>query len=690
MTSLNTVPAGAPCPSRQDLAAFNGGDLPAPVIEAIAEHLSRCPRCVSALGTLAGHESNTLASLRRSLREPVPDPFAADPEYRRMEDAALTLYSTQLTPWPWPDAAPAAVPTPPFTLGQYQVVEKIGQGGMGAVYRAVHPRLKKEFAIKVLRAESTADPRAVARFAREMEAVGRLDHHNLVRATDAGEARGLHFLVMELVAGIDLSRLVRLRGPLAVADACELVRQAANGLQCAHEHGLVHRDVKLSNLVLSVRGEVKVLDLGLALLHSAGPAAGELTATGQVMGTPDYTAPEQWEASHAVDIRADVYSLGCTLYTLLVGRPPFAGPKYASTLRKMAAHARETAAPLVEYRQDVPAPVERLLETMMAKSPDDRPSTPAVVARELEPFACGADLPALAGQAMALLPRATPPAASADITVAGEGTPPTQPAGARQPLAVPAEAQQLSPGWSSWARRRGGRRRRVVAVVALAVLLAGAVAAALWPWGGRTPDPEESPDLLAREPGKRLPPRGPTGFVQFDQKKRHLRFETSEHAIIPLGRTESHSYMLEVGFRQALWTGGFGVYFGGREGPAPEVFRFQFVDLRAMGPGNSPPFHLVRGTGVVREVNESTPRVQISTFASNVVPNGLDNSEQLLRLEVKPGGLSRVLWNGSPCPELVFGRFVNEAEGASLQGEFGIYCIGCSGTVMTARYWTTE
>ena len=189
-----------------------------------------------------------------------------------------------------------------------------------------------------------------------MEAIGRLNHNNIVRATDAGEADGVHYLVMELIDGIDLARLVRLAGPLPVAAACELVRQAAVGLQYAHENGLVHRDIKPSNLLLSVNGELKISDLGLALLNRDERASGELTVTGQVMGTADYMAPEQWEDSHAVDIRADLYSLGCTLYTLLAGRPPFAGPKHRSALRKMAAHAKELVPPITDHRADVPAP----------------------------------------------------------------------------------------------------------------------------------------------------------------------------------------------------------------------------------------------------------------------------------------------------------------------------------------------
>src|SRR5262249_40919805 len=176
------------------------------------------------------------------------------------------------------------------TLGHYRLVAKLGEGGMGAVYKAVHTKLERVVALKVLPAERLADPQAVTRFEREMRAVGKLQHPNIVAAHDAGEIDGTHYLVMELVEGSDLARLVRDRGPLPIAEACELIRQAALGLAHAHEHGLVHRDIKPSNLMLARAAQssapptVKVLDLGLALLSDGHvEAAGELTSTGQVM-----------------------------------------------------------------------------------------------------------------------------------------------------------------------------------------------------------------------------------------------------------------------------------------------------------------------------------------------------------------------------------------------------------------------
>jgi serine/threonine protein kinase len=224
----------------------------------------------------------------------------------------------------------------PQQLGPYQLFEELGHGAMGTVYRALHVKLKRVVALKVLSAARLGDPGAADRFAREMEAIGKLDHVNIVRATDAGEAEGFPFLVMEFLNGLDLAQLVKRRGALPLADACEVIRQAALGLQHAHEHHLVHRDVKPSNLLLTPEGRVKVLDLGLALLPREPQAREALTEVGQVMGTFDFMAPEQAADVRNVDIRADIYSLGCTLYYLMVGQPPFGPPEIRYSYEKAA------------------------------------------------------------------------------------------------------------------------------------------------------------------------------------------------------------------------------------------------------------------------------------------------------------------------------------------------------------------
>jgi len=283
-------------------------------------------------------------------------------------------------------------------LGPFELLGTLGQGGMGAVHLALHTKLKKEVALKVLPAERMADEQAVARFQREIQVVSTLDHPNIVRFITAGEKDDTHFFVMEYVRGLNLAALVARCGPLPVADACQLIGQAAVGLQHAHSHGLVHRDIKPSNLMLSAGGELKILDLGIARLSGDPSTTEELTAANQTMGTLRYMAPEQCDDSRNVDIRADIYGLGCTLYMLLTGEPPF-GPEDASPQQIILAHLQEPVPSLCERRPYVPAELMAVLERMMAKDPADRFATPADVARALAPWATGCDLSALVRRA---------------------------------------------------------------------------------------------------------------------------------------------------------------------------------------------------------------------------------------------------------------------------------------------------
>jgi formylglycine-generating enzyme required for sulfatase activity/serine/threonine protein kinase len=289
-------------------------------------------------------------------------------------------------------------------LGEYRLLEKLGEGGMGAVYKALQVNLEKIVAMKVLPKGRMGDEQATARFKREMKAVGQLEHPNIVRAMDAREIEGTSFLVMEYVDGQDLNELVRCVGPLAVPDACELIRQAALGLQCAHEHGLVHRDIKPSNLMLTKQGQVKLLDLGLARFSTEGqPMGREVTATGQIMGTPDYMAPEQITDTHGVDIRADIYSLGCTLYKLLAGRPPFSGPEYRTAFDKQMGHVKQQPPPIGRIRTDVSDELAAVVDRMLAKDAEERFATPAEVAVALEPFTAGCDIPGVLRQSRAIM-----------------------------------------------------------------------------------------------------------------------------------------------------------------------------------------------------------------------------------------------------------------------------------------------
>ncbi len=280
-------------------------------------------------------------------------------------------------------------------LGNYQLLEELGHGGMGTVYKALHLLLMKVVALKVLPIDRMSNVEAVARFRREMKAVGRLNHPNIVQALDAGEVNGTHFLVMEFLEGAVLSRLIARRDPLPVPDACESVRQAALGLQHAHEHGLVHRDIKPSNLILTPAGQIKVLDLGLARLCDEASNSEELTGLSRAVGTADYMAPEQAFGTGLIDIRADVYSLGCTLYHLLAGRTPFSGLGHERAINKLMAHAHRPVPPIRGSRPEVSHELVQVLDRLLAKDPTERFATPAEVVAALQPFTAGADLPKL-------------------------------------------------------------------------------------------------------------------------------------------------------------------------------------------------------------------------------------------------------------------------------------------------------
>ncbi|MBC8116704.1 MAG: protein kinase [Candidatus Saccharimonas sp.] len=275
---------------------------------------------------------------------------------------------------------------PGSQLGPYQLLDKLGEGGMGAVYKARHTKLDKLVALKILPEHVMSRPDALGRFEREMKAVGKLSHPNVVQALDAGEFNGVNYLSMEYVEGQDLQVLVTTKGPMSVVNACKAIRQAAMGLAAAHKLGLIHRDIKPSNLfVTNDGGKIKILDMGLALLSQEDvPAA--LTSSGQCFGTPDYMAPEQWEDAHTCDARADLYSLGCTLFLLLAGRTPYGGDEYRTVPRKMKGHIYDPIPDLIALRPEVPAGLNAIYRKLLAKEPQDRFTSATELVEALVPF----------------------------------------------------------------------------------------------------------------------------------------------------------------------------------------------------------------------------------------------------------------------------------------------------------------
>ena len=339
---------------------------------AIEDHLARCSTCCEAL---ASTPDDTL--LLRA-REAATSGFRANEKTVAAKPAKLQ-----------------EIPQPLREHPRYRVLGLLGAGGMGAVYKAEHRLMERMVALKVINPNLVSSPAALERFEREVKTAAKLSHANIVTAHDAEQAGNLHFLVMEFVDGASLDRLLAKTGPLPPQQAAHLIRQAALGLQHAHEKGMIHRDIKPQNLMVTRGGVLKILDFGLARLASqawqSAHEAGEeperpanATRVGSVLGTPDYMAPEQASDAHAADIRADIYSLGCTLYYLLAGEPPFAG---GTLVDKLHAHKHTEPTPIQLRRPEVPDELAAILDRMLAKDPAQRYARPADLAQALQPIA---------------------------------------------------------------------------------------------------------------------------------------------------------------------------------------------------------------------------------------------------------------------------------------------------------------
>jgi eukaryotic-like serine/threonine-protein kinase len=390
-----------------------------------------------------------------------------------------------------------------FFLGPYRILDQVGHGGMGKVYKALHETMNRTVALKVLSPSLVKTEKARAMFRHEVQTAAQLNHPNIVHAYDSNAIAGRHFLAMEFIAGATLSQLVEQRGPLPIGLACEIVRQAALGLQHAHEKGLVHRDIKPANIMVSVAHrhasegngqvgngprstelQVKVLDFGLARLQRRRKARDRDdpdSGRHPITGTPDYMSPEQARNRDAVDIRSDLYSVGCTFYFLLTGQVPFAG---SSLLDKLIRHQTEVPAPPESHRPSIPAAVAAIVLRLIAKDPADRFQTPQELADALTPHAA---VPSLE-QARRLRRRRSSPrdhTPPADERTLGQDRQDTNPS-ASAPTVVNDEREALS----SWVeiqldQRRQQRRNLVWAVCTTAVLAAAVGAAALlWlqPW----------------------------------------------------------------------------------------------------------------------------------------------------------------------------------------------------------------
>ncbi|MEW4561087.1 serine/threonine-protein kinase [Bremerella sp. JC770] len=354
-------------PTRIELESFFHGTLDEPDRQRIEDHIGKCDSCCDVLRTIP-HDPlvERIHAATSSIDDGLTPVAGTTPAFR--EEDAGTI--------------PAALLDHP----RYRIIRLLGQGGMGTVYQAEHKLMERPVALKVISSRLIKSELAVERFHQEVKAAAKLSHRNIVAAYDAEQAGEMHFLVMEYIDGISLDQLVARRKPLPVLHACNYVMQAAQGLQHAFERGTVHRDIKPHNLMRTTRGTIKILDFGLARFATQSehsPDDPGLTADFTALGTPDYMAPEQARDSKRADIRADIYSLGCTLYFLLAGHAPFPD---GTAFEKVLGHCERPPRPLSEMRNDIPPEVIAVVEKLMAKSPDDRFQTPAEVVEQLRPF----------------------------------------------------------------------------------------------------------------------------------------------------------------------------------------------------------------------------------------------------------------------------------------------------------------
>lgn len=583
----------------------------------------------------------------------------------------------------------------PGQIGPYRLEGTLGEGGMGMVFVAVHTLMNRRAAIKVVRPALKHSEALVRRFRQEIAALGKIpDHANLVRAQYADEEAGLLYLVMDYVEGVNINQLLSVGGPMPAPLACGMIRQAAQGLDAIHRAGMVHRDLKPSNLMISEDGVVKILDLGLARLQ--GEEFDELTPANCQLGTVDFQAPEQASDPRRVDIRADIYSLGCTLFKLITGQAPFAD--CLTPAAKIQKRAEGWFPPLPAH---APGKLAEVLAKMTALAPGDRFQTPEELVEALTPFLGGAprvaDLASYCRQSRSVL-QAHEATSTRKSPAAGAATRP-HPAPARRTVRGPVLA-------------------------GLAVVLIGAGILVWWrPWdlrddpGGEivpTPAPlvSKSPPDTGPSEWTKTPPKldqlpelqwhdlfdhPPTQVVfnkadgaamaHFDPRAKQLLVTSPRSAVFLFGQLERPSFTYQVSLMQIGWSSGSGVVFGyrpddptsGRLWPG----KFQYIMLNTQrNPKGDLAWFISRGSARVDRLEDNI-NVSLTSNAKQELATPL--GEQLLEIVVERGSLREIRVNGAPVGELssvnVNRRFTKE----DYTGAIGTLTMGTSCTYRKAN-----
>ncbi|QDT07955.1 Serine/threonine-protein kinase StkP [Rubripirellula lacrimiformis] len=397
-------------PSDEELVDFGFGRVPPDRFERLMQHLDSCQSCQQRMD--ASSLDDSFAAVLSAEVPSSDDAVLAEADCQAAIFHAAGPQKMRLDP----------VLPPVDSLGPYRLLRPLGRGGMGAVYLAEHTRLKRKCAIKLLPRGHGFDSVWVNRFEREMQAVAALSHPGIVTATDAGDSGGWHYLVMEYLDGLDLAAIVRRLGPLDIAAATTIMRGVCRAIAAVHDRGLVHRDIKPSNIMLTSQGTVKLLDLGLVLDQSQPIADLRLTTVGHVIGTLAFAAPEQLSDGDSVDSRADLYSIGATLYQLIAGHPAHDSSRGIAPL--VIDKTTRPADRLKDAAAEVPPALDDLVSQLLSRDRDDRPDQAHEVADRLDAFTRSVSLKPLIRQAM----RAEDPepmlSATLPIPNAASGEPP--------------------------------------------------------------------------------------------------------------------------------------------------------------------------------------------------------------------------------------------------------------------------
>ena len=587
----------------------------------------------------------------------------------------------------------------PILFDRYQILGIIGEGGMGIVFKGYHLNLKRHVAIKTLRFDRSQTDDMVSRFVKEMEAVGQMDHPNVVRATDAGEKNRVCYLVMDYLTGLDLSCLTGRHGPLTIADACGLICQAGAGLEYIHQTR-VHRDIKPSNLMLTTTGQVKILDLGLARFGVKESVGEELTPLGQVVGTYAYMAPEQ-VSGVAIDCRADIYSLGCTLYKLLTGDVPFSGPEYSSVAAVVYAHCHVPLASAPTFAL-VPESMREVLTKMMAKDPGQRFQSAREVIEALTPFSANSSL-AQSG----LL----------EQTKREVETTPVKPLPNPLPMELsrlrdnPSETSQQTPMTSPTAapteRRRWLRWLMGIGVAACVAAAAPLIWFAVAHLGQKPADHpaalraevRDLDDLVLHKNHALLTlPLLPIGFSAEDPSK--WRWDKSEsidakgadYLFFPIGKTSRSSFTFEAGITQAPWTGNVGIFWGYRENPELKKAKtplqdfawFQMLRIYRESRPEGVRDYVQRGRGTLRYNARGEIAYSFVPLDDDVVV--LRTGETILRIEIDVNRLKGARLGALPLANTYSDAANQRYQTDPYQGSIGFFALKHAATFSNVRF----